>query len=351
MRRYLSTILTILASVLLFSCEKDKALEKRSEKGNADCVTFNTSECVIGPVIRKKMPAYERAVFDPVDGDELILERKVASSEYDLVKYDLSSGALIQLKDQIRIASDLTWSVQGWIAFSGLDDWNIWKIREDGSGLTQLADAPQALSPEFYPEGKKLIYSRRMEYSNYDLENDPSLYEDYKIMTIDLNGTELDSFCREDPSGHCYPWYKCSMAPDGNRIAAPDEKGLPDEMAIYDLNGERLSYDFDFFGKEISKIVDIEWHPDNERVFFIYRNGGADIRGGIVVWHLSSGQTRIMRKGCDNRNYIDLSISPDGERLVAIRRDSEMKDCKIIDEARPVIMEIDGSDERVLEVD
>lgn len=344
-------LLALLSLSLFLSCEKDKALERQFQKEDSDCVTFETGECAIGPIIRTKTPAYERAVFDPVDGDELILERKVASSEYDLVKYDLSSGELIQLKDQIRIASDLTWSVKGWIAFSGLDDWNIWKIREDGSGLTQLSNTPRDLSPEFHPDGEKLIYSRNMDYGP-ELDTNPQLRHQYKVMLINLNGDSLDSFCREVGSDPCYPWSRVSWAPDGERVAAPDGGVAPNKgVAIYDLNGERLSYDFDFFGKEISKIVDIEWHPDNERVFFIYRNGGKDIRGGIVVWYPSSGQTHIMRKGCDNRNYIDLSISPDGERLVAIRRDSEMKDCEIIDEARPVIMKIDGSDERVLGID
>src|SRR5690606_20751083 len=109
--------------------------------------------------------------------------------------HNMLSKTTTLLAENIRVIDRMDWGAMGWITFSTIK-WKVWMLKEDGIELRQISFTPRDLGPEFNSKGDRLIYARNMEYSNSQLQNDPMLRNQYKLITLNLQGNKIDSFCR-----------------------------------------------------------------------------------------------------------------------------------------------------------
>ena len=115
-------------------------------------------------------------------------------------------GALRPIVDGL---ADPAWSPTGsWIAFESFEagNWNIWLVRPDGTGLTQLTQSStnrtRDSQPAWSPDGKQIVFA-----SNRD--------RSVGFWIINVDGTGLRSVINPDRPR---PWGRPSFSPDGTQI-------------------------------------------------------------------------------------------------------------------------------------
>lgn len=100
---------------------------------------------------------YTMPFFNPNNGDEFVYVKR--KSPMEVVKHTISTGEEVVLCNTKFIDGPPQWGKQGWIIFSVLGN-TIWKIREDGSQLTQLsANGSNLYNPIFNQFGDQFIHA------------------------------------------------------------------------------------------------------------------------------------------------------------------------------------------------
>lgn len=87
-----------------------------------------------------------------------------------------------------------------------------------------------------------------------------------------------------------------------------------------------------------------DWSPNGGKLFFVNKDDG--------IFFIKNGENKQYRikKSCPNRQYLNLTISPSGDKLIAERKDinAERDGTYISQKHNLVIMDIDGCNEKVL---
>lgn len=290
---------------------------------------------------------YYSPSVNPNNESEVVLIEEDVGVRRSLVKLDINSGTKTVLVDTLSALLNPDWGPNGWIVFSA--NWKIWKIREDGTGLQQISFDPRDIRARFSPSGDRVMFPRNMEYGGFELRRNPELRMDYKIMTIDLEGNPLDSFCRPVGDDPCYPWDAFAWSKD-NKIAG--QRGSSDEetgygIAIYDLDGNEISFPYKVPDKKFNNfpfIEDIEWHPNNGLIYF------HDSRG-IKSLDPSNGRIKLLKKSCKDEFYEDFTITPDGDHIIAVKGEAwkDRSECEITTEMYLVKFKVNGFGEDRIE--
>lgn len=265
-------------------------------------------------------PKFEMPCFNPNNDTEFIYR-----SGSKLWKYNLTSRDTELLIDNVRLFSQPTWSRSGHIAFTQAD-LNIWLMDENGNGLIQLSDGGKDLFPEFLSNRDELLFTKGG-----------------SILITDLESNLITKFCKQYEDSLCNAWRMSSSSTNGEiaceYIPNQDEYGV----AIYDLEGnlEQVIYKTKQRPESDELILDIDWHPNDLTVFF------TDGRG-IHSVNIETSEKSLVNEACESKNYRDISISPDGNTLIATRLTSSYADCLVTSKMSIVRMDIDGSNEEEL---
>lgn len=304
----------ILVSALLFiGCRKDPVHLDLPEPIDSCCVEPWCDEFPeppeIGFAFTSSGVQYKSPCFNPMNGDEFVyLRYQEGSFLPELVKYNMSSNQEQVLANSVNIISQPQWGRLGWITFTTID-WNVWKIFQDGSQLTQLTFGEQDQYPLFNFSGDKITYYRGKLYSNFELENNPDLILNYKMLVIDLDGNVLDSVLV--PNIHnqymehfMYQTWQTAGRDENDRTYFME--GTGNIQGIYQLIGDTIFMLKEWFGHQ--GILDIK--ACDGHVYFSRH------REGLFELNNSSGNQTLVRWGCDTRFYNVLSISPDNEKML-----------------------------------
>lgn len=73
-----------------------------------------------------------------------------------LVKYNLKTTQKTVLTNNMRFIEEPAWSSQGWIAFAHYPSYQIYLLKDDGSGLTQFTEDATNLFPRWSSYGNYL---------------------------------------------------------------------------------------------------------------------------------------------------------------------------------------------------
>jgi hypothetical protein len=292
------------------------------------CVDYDSllNECIVGPFYNDLSPSYYFPTINPNNPNEFAYY-----SDKKVYKYNMDTKTSTLLAEDIWVIDRMDWGAKGWIAFSTIN-WKVWILKDDGSSMKQISFTPRDLYPEFNSSGNTLTYSRHMEYSVSELENNPTLYERYRSMLVDIESNSVDSF--DVLFGVC-SWNST------NSIAA-----IRAGVEIY-KHDTKIHKPF-IADNSIADIPDIEWLPDNENILFITRYGNN--QGTIYKVNSVTDELNMVKEGCENRFYNDLAISPDGTFMLAQKGTAVVEDCDINTTWQIVKMDLDGNNEEVIDL-
>lgn len=325
---------------LLSTCKKEPLIticENLALKES--CQQLDFSECPGMEVYFTKYPYYTSATFNPLNPDEFICYEYTADG-VSLIKFNIETEVkqILLQNFPYKFTGRPVWSRTGWIAFSSRN-WKIWRLKEDGSDLKQITFQEDDQNPEFNFKGDNIIYSKNMNYTNMQLINDPELNLQRNNTIIDVDGNVLESICQTDPDNfNCKQWTISSWG-STNKILYKIQGNLKTGVAFFDYNTYQRRDIFveEFKGK--NEIIDIQWHPT--QTSFYYSTPSA-----IMQYHIYSGVRTKIRESCSSGTYSNISISPDGSKILSDRNEFELKDkCNAIGERYIVLIQADGCQE------
>jgi len=307
--------MTIAVMALIHSCRKDKAgppVEHPAASTELAC-NANCEDIPPGPEVgwtyQSTGPQFLTPCFNPNNSNEFVFLRRGTASVAELVKYNLSSNSEEVLCNSIPIATPPQWGDSGWITFSTIG-WEVWKIKEDGSQLTQLTHGAKDLFPYFSSTGQEIYYFRAKSYNNSELSQNPDLYYEYLMMKIDLQGTKIDSVTALDiiPNNYYQTWQVASFQDDKVYFIG----GIDNYYGLYSL---------DLITESTNTVFTWNTTPQNYFAQDIdYFNGElffTKFRRGLYKVGDMGGTEIEIRNGCGMKYYKDFSISNDGAKLIA----------------------------------
>jgi len=177
-----------------------------------------------------------------------------------------------------------------------------WAMNRDGTQKKQILECPQAYcsGPEWFPNGKKLVYERR------DYSHDVVLYS---IWWLDLENGQSQPVFRDQQ----FPSFAPKFSFDGNWLSYISPSN--NTIQIYNLgNGQNLSLPY------MSGMPEI-WSPVDHSLLYwdIITQGDQPIRH-LKRYNLESGRTIDLGGTKDEDDYM-AAWSPDGQ-WIAISREN-----------------------------
>lgn len=171
-------------------------------------------------------------------------------------------------------------------------DWELFSIKRDGTGLTQLTDHPGWDGyAAFSPDGKTFTYDRQV--GEFKV---PYLY--------DLESAEnRPFFVMEGVWATVNGW-----SPDGNKVVMFIEREKKRDLFLTDANGENLEQITDTPDQNEH---DAHFSPDGTKLAFAVTFEGGS---AFEIMDLESGE--IERKVTSTQYLYGLDWSPDGTRIV-----------------------------------
>ncbi|MEX1001646.1 MAG: hypothetical protein WDZ35_05985 [Crocinitomicaceae bacterium] len=228
----------------------------------------------------------------------------------ELVKYDIVNQTETVLCNTLQIAYPPKWGRSGWITFATLQN-EVWKIKPDGTQLTQLTFGSYDRSPMFDYSGNRIIYYRDRSYSNAELSANPDLYKEYKMIVIDLNGNTIDSVMAINviPDNYYQKW---TYADFNGLEEVYFIGGAGTSAGIYKMNS-------DLYYIEQPYIVTL--YPNSGFVYGFDQTQGAlyysKYRNGLYRTDIQTGEEVKIRNGCDTKYFHSLTVSEDGSNILA----------------------------------
>ena len=234
---------------------------------------------------------YTMPFFNPNNGDEFVYVKR--KSPMELVKHTISTGEEVVLCNTKFIDGPPQWGKQGWIIFSVLGN-TIWKIREDGSQLTQLsANGLNYHSPIFNSEGN-LYIQMGTSFPPY-------------IGIFDLDGVLVDSILFQI---------------DGKSIGSlcPNQSDFKNAYYRYADNTQDYSFGYCKLNNNSSldilnefSLLDGEATTSCKNDKYIYY---VQHQNGLFRLDLATRKVEKMMNNCRSRYITSMSVSPDGNSIL-----------------------------------
>jgi len=174
----------LMVILFLFSCRKDKVPQIISENTNAetcDCVPLSSSNVGVFDQYVQGEKYYLWPQFNPNNDDEIIYVEPSPGNIKLLYKLNLITLEKTLIFQGV-MSYEPSWGFDDWILLN-LMDYQIWKIKSDGTQLTQVTSNGAWFHPEWSSTEDKFIAYQG--YINNNL---------YPGKIWDINGTIIDSF-------------------------------------------------------------------------------------------------------------------------------------------------------------
>jgi Tol biopolymer transport system component len=265
-----------------------------------------------GVDVRSRDSNYMAPCFNPGNSNEFIYVLMLHELK-QLRKRNLITKEDIFLADCRLLVSPPRWHKNGWIVFE--NGWQIFKIKENGDSLTNVTPDNESFSPDWSPDGNKLIVSSRKDISN------GKLY----ILNSNQEYTEISN---------TIGYTKCTWSSDENLIAYVHTR----VMGFLDLTtGNQTDL------TEKTSIYGMSWFADAKNILWASEEG-------LFKTNIETQTRTTIKKGCFAKMYFRPALSADNSTMIVERQDKKkVDDYTIYQETNLYIMNADGSNERKLE--
>jgi len=307
--------LTLLGLILLTSCKKDKTpfpLEPAyndlehgwmDEPTESDFVNPQT----VTPFFTNYKYQYRVPQFNPSNPDEIVYYYENSEANLQqLVKYNLKTTQKTILTNGLRIIEEPSWSSQGWIAFAHYPSYQIYLVKDDGTGLMQFTENSANLYPAWVSDGSCLTYSY-----------EPVLGNLRNLLKQSINLSLSDTIIHmNDPNyNHVSRDRKISR---NNQMLVKMSFNNSGYYASHNLNNPNLNLHpiVDFMTIDDYNAMFYCWSHSSEYFFLSYYSTGK-----IYKVRVSDGTYELFRPQYYANWIQTIDASPDGKYLVAERVD------------------------------
>ncbi|MFT7615173.1 MAG: hypothetical protein ACI9J3_004163 [Parvicellaceae bacterium] len=290
------SLCAILMFSLFLSCDKAERVTCGATPCLGDCLNdIEIDSLPMGYLPDEYGVHYTDPYYNPLNNSEFIyLKGDWDAGGGSMNIYNMTSSVAIEVINSISFTQGFyrpKMTRSGWIVFGSLTQ-HVWKVRPDGSNLTQLTFAGNYFNPEVSYTGDTIIA--------YNITHGSILF--------DINGSMIDTVLT---IGRHSAWS------GGNEIAVPYSVPPATEgVGIYDIgNGSLVELINWSFSNGQDDIVDMTWHPNNKDIYH------SQWSNGIYKTNKSTGELKLVKVGCYKHFYPAISISNGGFNMLATRLD------------------------------
>lgn len=246
-------------------------------------------------------PAYAHPCFNPLNSDEFVyFKYKGDWVDAEMRIHNLSSNHdTLIYRGPLHAKPD--WGAKDWILFNQYDN-QIWKIRSDGSQLTQLTNEGINVDASWDNAGERFISGTT--------GNGTAL-----VSIKDSEGQILDTIYQGFKNG--------AWAPKSTAITGFYESGGSGPISIirYGLNDS--SYEAIEIGKR-EFVEGLAHFQENGFIASIF-NGASHSRR-LFSGDFHSGELKLIQAGCETNHFSTFSLSATEDKILASRTLVEIKD-------------------------
>lgn len=316
--KYKITLPIVIVLVLCTACKKDK-VPQFSENYNS----FQCSDCL--PIPAGNPGVFDQYILDtnyftspqynPNNDDEIVYI-EWASMSKKLYKLNLLTSQKSLIFEGDLSGSHISWGKNDWILFS-LMDYQIWKIKSDGTQLTKVTSNGSWFHPEWDSEGDLFIA-----YHGYV---NSSLYYSGKIW--DGSGSLVDSFNWSPIIGDWNSSIGYGCVYDA-RISVVDPFL---NSVISDFNTNATNYfSFNWITNEEALLTSVD---------------------GIYKYNIYSKKLEHLKCSCNSKIYSGGTVNSNRAKIIyALSTLSRIDGSTILDKSILVSMDINGTNEEIIEI-
>lgn len=159
MPRYLLILTTVLIfAISTTSCRKDHSLVQDDDELKPNqCVPLPPEyHDVIGwMTFQSELPRQLRPCFNPMNSNEIVFQEDLESGTSGIYKFNLITKEKIFLTEG-PLVSQPSWGVNDWLLLV-FNDFNVWRIRSDGTGLERITEGGGFYSPKWNVNGTGFV--------------------------------------------------------------------------------------------------------------------------------------------------------------------------------------------------
>jgi len=287
-------LLLLIAILTVWGCHKDspKPAPVTGTPGiEEDCYDYVYTGGEVIEATTNTGAQYLYPFFNPLNGDEFVYLK--TNGGYELIKHTISTAQETVLCSSLYIVSQPQWGAQGWIIFSTLDQ-TIWKIRDDGTQLTQItANGLEYHSPVFNSNGTKFIHFGTCFPPYLGVFNlDGIIVDSLKFQNAGISFGRFGSFDENFENGY-------SLYANDLQTYVFGFCKLTANESVEILNS------FSFLDGEPTAAC-----KNSQYIYYVQQ------MNGLFRLNIATHQVDKLMDNCQSKYIRSLSMSPDGQRLL-----------------------------------
>ncbi len=313
-RSFIPVILSLLA--IFSSCHKDQQIPLQPYPKNCQDNGFDTMPYSYGePMIYADSLNIQFPYFNPNNPNEIIY---YLGYRRELIKYNIANKTK-QILYKGQLFNRAKWSRKGWMLIPA-DDGQIWKIKDDGTQLTQLTFGSMGhLYPEWNMEGTKFGCWAVTKGNSYTI-----IYDEF--------GAAIDSLKS--------PLTGCWQGRDTNILLGAGGSAI----GYTDIRQDSFILLFRWPPSNQNEFHDSYWMQDGINAIVVANNG-------IYSFNTQTKKLTFLKQFCPHDYYYSLSISYQSNKILLQKSTWYfVGNNRVFIKTKLVLMNPDGSGETEIEI-
>ncbi|MBP5982260.1 MAG: hypothetical protein KA734_00950 [Fluviicola sp.] len=309
-RKKINFFVVILLLMSAVACRKDKP-QPCSEPNGIECLDFKELETFQGiTFFSHERFQFQSPCFNPNNPNEFVYNYKdFELDEFQLVKFNISTGIKTILANNVKIISQPKWSRKGWIAFDNVFEQNyqLWIVKDNGDSLTQKSVSGGNISPAWDSEGENLFWLHS--------PNKPPSYP-YYFFKQGVSNTITDTLMRDGDINQGSAVF--NEISSQNILLTNTIINNEIHFAYAPLSSMSFTSIFNNSSQFKTDLIrGVAWSSNSQIAYFtFYNNSDMD---GLYKLNINSGSFTKLINFCHSKRYNSISCSSNGTEIVGER--------------------------------